>query len=238
MRTAPEIMRELIELAEARRLRPVVGGTYAFVEAAAAHAAIEARKPIGKGGAKNRLLQQVASSLANAGRTLLRQASADCAQVAPKVHALRLGRSFSSAGPAQLIRMRFSSSRCTSWPKPTESCPSTDCRQDRVFPSSGTPLNLVVEDIKLLQVIDRLSSGESCPLIDSPTSRVTRGEHSQLCGIFAQTLVPDPQIREAILEGARTSLPSASRLPGNSSGISPSTRPLSRGSSTQQARDG
>lgn len=45
---APEIMRELIELAEAGRLRPVVGGTYPFAEAAAAHAAIEARKPIGK----------------------------------------------------------------------------------------------------------------------------------------------------------------------------------------------
>ncbi len=45
---APEIMRELIELAEAGRLRPVVGGTYPFEEAAAAHAAIEARKPIGK----------------------------------------------------------------------------------------------------------------------------------------------------------------------------------------------
>ena len=41
-------MRELIELAEAGQLRPVVGGTYAFGEAAAAHAAIEARKPIGK----------------------------------------------------------------------------------------------------------------------------------------------------------------------------------------------
>ena len=45
---APEIMRELIELAEAGRLRPVVGGTYPFAEAAGAHAAIEARKPIGK----------------------------------------------------------------------------------------------------------------------------------------------------------------------------------------------
>ena len=45
---APEIMRELIALAEAGRLRPVVGGTYPFAEAAAAHAAIEARKPIGK----------------------------------------------------------------------------------------------------------------------------------------------------------------------------------------------
>ena len=45
---APEIMRELIDLAEAGRLRPVVGGTYPFGEAAAAHAAIEARKPIGR----------------------------------------------------------------------------------------------------------------------------------------------------------------------------------------------
>ncbi len=45
---APEIMRELTELAESGRLRPVVGGTYAFAEAAAAHAAIEARRPIGK----------------------------------------------------------------------------------------------------------------------------------------------------------------------------------------------
>lgn len=45
---APEIMRELIELAETGRLLPVVGGTYPFAEAAAAHAAIEARKPIGK----------------------------------------------------------------------------------------------------------------------------------------------------------------------------------------------
>ena len=45
---APEIMRELIELAEAERLRPEVGGTYPFAEAAAAHAAIEARRPIGK----------------------------------------------------------------------------------------------------------------------------------------------------------------------------------------------
>ena len=44
----PAIMRELIELAEAGRLRPVVGGTYPFAEAAAAHAAIEARRPIGK----------------------------------------------------------------------------------------------------------------------------------------------------------------------------------------------
>ena len=45
---APETMRELIELAEAGRLRPVVGGRYPFAETAAAHAAIEARKPIGK----------------------------------------------------------------------------------------------------------------------------------------------------------------------------------------------
>ena len=45
---APEIMRELFELAESGRLRPVVGGTYQFAEAAAAHAAIEARRPIGK----------------------------------------------------------------------------------------------------------------------------------------------------------------------------------------------
>ena len=45
---APEIMRELIELAEAGRLRPVVGGTYPLAEAARAHAAIEARRPIGK----------------------------------------------------------------------------------------------------------------------------------------------------------------------------------------------
>jgi len=45
---SPEIMRELIELAEAGRLRPVVGGRYPLAEAAAAHAAIEARKPIGK----------------------------------------------------------------------------------------------------------------------------------------------------------------------------------------------
>jgi len=45
---APEIMRELIELAEVGRLRPVVGGTFAAAAAAAAHAAIEARKPIGK----------------------------------------------------------------------------------------------------------------------------------------------------------------------------------------------
>ena len=45
---APEIMREPIELAETGRLRPVVGGTYPFAEAAAAHAAIEARRPIGK----------------------------------------------------------------------------------------------------------------------------------------------------------------------------------------------
>ena len=45
---APEIMRELIELAEKGRLRPVVAGTYPFAEAAAAHAAIEARIPIGK----------------------------------------------------------------------------------------------------------------------------------------------------------------------------------------------
>ena len=45
---APEIMRELIDLAESGRLRPVVGGTYPFAEAAAAHAAIEARQPIGK----------------------------------------------------------------------------------------------------------------------------------------------------------------------------------------------
>ena len=45
---APEIMRELIELAESGRVRPVVGGTYPFAEAAAAHAAIEARIPIGK----------------------------------------------------------------------------------------------------------------------------------------------------------------------------------------------
>ena len=45
---APEIMRELIDLAESGRLRPVVGGTYRFAEAAAAHAAIEARQPIGK----------------------------------------------------------------------------------------------------------------------------------------------------------------------------------------------
>ena len=44
----PGIMRELIELAEAGRLRPVVGGTYPLAEAAAAHAAIEARRPIGK----------------------------------------------------------------------------------------------------------------------------------------------------------------------------------------------
>ena len=45
---APEIMRELIDLAESGRLRPVVGGTYSFSEAADAHAAIEARTPIGK----------------------------------------------------------------------------------------------------------------------------------------------------------------------------------------------
>ena len=45
---APEIMLEVIELAEAGRLRSVVGGTYPFAEAAAAHAAIEARAPIGK----------------------------------------------------------------------------------------------------------------------------------------------------------------------------------------------
>jgi len=43
-----EILRELIELAEAGRLRPVVGGTYAFDVAAATHATIEARRPIGK----------------------------------------------------------------------------------------------------------------------------------------------------------------------------------------------
>ena len=41
-------MRELIDLAESGRLRPVVGGTYSFSEAADAHAAIEARTPIGK----------------------------------------------------------------------------------------------------------------------------------------------------------------------------------------------
>ena len=40
---APEIMRELLDLAETGRLRPVVGGTYPFAEAADAHAAIEAR---------------------------------------------------------------------------------------------------------------------------------------------------------------------------------------------------
>ena len=45
---APHIMRELIDLAESGRLRPVVGGTYPFAKAAAAHAAIEARIPIGK----------------------------------------------------------------------------------------------------------------------------------------------------------------------------------------------
>ena len=45
---APEIMRELIDLAESGRLRPVVGGTYPLAEAAAAHAAVEARQPIGK----------------------------------------------------------------------------------------------------------------------------------------------------------------------------------------------
>ena len=45
---APEIMRELIELAEAGRLRPVVGGAYPLAEASAAHAAIKERKPIGK----------------------------------------------------------------------------------------------------------------------------------------------------------------------------------------------
>jgi len=45
---APEIMRKLIGLAEAGRLRPVVAGTYPFADAAAAHAAIEARTPIGK----------------------------------------------------------------------------------------------------------------------------------------------------------------------------------------------
>ncbi len=45
---APEIMRELIDLAESGRLRPVVGGTYSFADTAAAHAAIEARQPIGK----------------------------------------------------------------------------------------------------------------------------------------------------------------------------------------------
>ena len=45
---APEIMRELLDLAESGRLRPVVGGTYSFSEAADAHAAIEARTPIGK----------------------------------------------------------------------------------------------------------------------------------------------------------------------------------------------
>ncbi len=45
---APEIMLELIELAESGRLRPVVGGTYPLAEAASAHAAIEARTPVGK----------------------------------------------------------------------------------------------------------------------------------------------------------------------------------------------
>ena len=45
---APEIMRELLDLANSGRLRPVVGGTYPFAEAARAHAAIEARIPIGK----------------------------------------------------------------------------------------------------------------------------------------------------------------------------------------------
>ena len=45
---APEIMRELIDLAELGRLQPVVRGTYPFAEAACAHTAIEARIPIGK----------------------------------------------------------------------------------------------------------------------------------------------------------------------------------------------
>ena len=41
-------MAELIDLAEAGKLRPVVGHVYCFEEAAAAHRLIEERKSIGK----------------------------------------------------------------------------------------------------------------------------------------------------------------------------------------------
>lgn len=41
-------MRELIDLSGAGRLQPAVGRTYPFAEATEAHAAIEARRPIGK----------------------------------------------------------------------------------------------------------------------------------------------------------------------------------------------
>ncbi len=43
-----KIPRESIELARSGRLRPVAGAMDSFVESAAAHAAIEARGPIGK----------------------------------------------------------------------------------------------------------------------------------------------------------------------------------------------
>ena len=45
---SPEIIEELIDLAEAGKLRPVVGHVYCFEEAAAAHRLIEERKSIGK----------------------------------------------------------------------------------------------------------------------------------------------------------------------------------------------
>ena len=45
---APEIMEELISLAEAGKLRPVVGHTYGFEDASAAHRLVEERNSIGK----------------------------------------------------------------------------------------------------------------------------------------------------------------------------------------------
>ena len=41
-------MLDLLNLADAGRLRPVVGGACPFAEAAAAHAKIKARLPLGK----------------------------------------------------------------------------------------------------------------------------------------------------------------------------------------------
>jgi NADPH:quinone reductase-like Zn-dependent oxidoreductase len=45
---APEIMEELIALAEAGKLQPVVSHVYRFEEASQAHRLIEERKSIGK----------------------------------------------------------------------------------------------------------------------------------------------------------------------------------------------